>query len=69
MTEQIPNVLSHIREMKDTWRRQDFKFTPEQAESYQLLLETRRQRVKWFYDTDRVCKVSKSAQDKLKEDN
>ena len=69
MTEQIPNVLSHIREMKDTWHRQDFKFTAEQAESYQLLLETRRQRVAEFYATDRVCKVIKSAQDKLKEDN
>lgn len=68
MTETV-NVLPHIRELKDAWRRQDFKFTPEQTKSYQLLMETRRQRVKYFYETDRVCKISKSAQDKLKEDN
>jgi hypothetical protein len=68
MTETV-NVLPHIRELKDAWRRQDFVFTKEQSESYQLLLDARRQRVKWFYETDRVCKISKSAQDKLKEDN
>jgi hypothetical protein len=68
MTETV-NVLPHIRELKDAWRRQDFVFTKEQSESYQLLLDARRQRVKWFYETDRVCKISKSAMDKLKEDN
>ena len=68
MTETV-NVLSHIRELKDAWRRQYFVFTKEQSESYQLLLDARRQRVKWFYETDRVCKISKSAMDKLKEDN
>jgi hypothetical protein len=69
MTEHIPNVLPHIKELKDTWRRQDFKFTPTQAEEYDLLIATRRERVKYFYDNDMVCKISKSAQDKLKEDN
>ena len=68
MTETV-NVLPHIKELKDAWRRQDFKFTATQAEEYEILLQARRQRVKWFYETDRVCKISKSAQDKLKEDN
>jgi hypothetical protein len=68
MTDTV-NVLPHIREMKETWRRQDFKFTPAQDEEYAILLQSRRERVKWFYETDRVCKISKSAQDKLKEDN
>lgn len=63
------NVLPHIFELRAAWRRQDFKFTAQQSEEYQLLLEARRQRVAEFYATDRVCKVSKSAQDKLKEDN
>ena len=68
MTETV-NVLSHIRELKDAWRRQDFVFTKQQQEEYDLLIAARRERVKWFYKTDRVCKISKSAMDKLKEDN
>ena len=68
MTETV-NVLSHIRELKDAWRRQDFVFTKQQQEEYDLFIAARRERVKWFYETDRVCKISKSAMDKLKEDN
>jgi hypothetical protein len=68
MTETV-NVLSHIRELKDAWRRQDFVFAKQQQEEYDLLIAARRERVKWFYETDRVCKISKSAMDKLKEDN
>jgi hypothetical protein len=68
MTETV-NVLPHIRELKDAWRRQDFVFTKQQQEQYDLLITARRERVKWFYETDRVCKISKSAMDKLKEDN
>jgi hypothetical protein len=68
MTETV-NVLPHLRELQETWRRQDFKFTSSQKEEYEMLLQARRERVKWFYETDRVCKISKSAQDKLKEDN
>jgi hypothetical protein len=70
MTETV-NVLPHIREMKETWRRQDFTFTKQQQEEYDLLIAARRERVKYFYDNDMVCKISKSAQDKLRdaEDN
>lgn len=63
------NVLPHLQELKDAWRKQDFIFTKQQQEEYDLLLNARRERVKYFYDNDMVCKVSKSAQDKLKEDN
>jgi dsDNA-binding SOS-regulon protein len=69
MTEHIPNVLPYIKELKETWRRQDFTFSKQQQEEYDLLLATRRERVKQFYATDRVCKVSKSAQDKLKDED
>jgi hypothetical protein len=65
MTETV-NVLPHIKELKDAWRRQDFTFTKQQQEEYDLLLAARRERVKYFYDNDMVCKISKSAQDKLK---
>ena len=68
MTETV-NVLPHIRELKDAWRKQDFVFDKKQQEEYDLLIAARRERVKYFYDNDLVCKISKSAQDKLKEDN
>ena len=67
MTEQIPNVLPHIRELKYAWRKQDFIFSKQQQEEYDLLLATRRERVLQLYKEDRVCKVSKSAQDKLRD--
>jgi len=67
MTDTV-NVLSHIFELREAWRKQDFKYTKEQQEQYDLLVAARRERVAEFYATDRVCKVSKSAQDKLKED-
>jgi hypothetical protein len=66
---QTVNVLPHLNELKDAWRKQDFKFSSTQNEEYQMLLQARRERVRWFYETGQVCKVSKSAQDKLKEDN
>jgi len=68
MTDTV-NVLPHIFELRDAWRRQDFTFTREQQEQYNLLIEARRSRVKYFYDNDMVCKISKSAQDKLKEED
>lgn len=63
MTEQIPNVLPHIRDLKDAWRRQDFKFTKQQTEEYDLLIATRRERVKEFYATGRVFKGSYKAKE------
>ena len=62
------NVLSHLKELKEVYHRQDFKFNLSQQEEYNLLLQARRERVKYFYETDRVCKISKSAQDKLKDE-
>lgn len=55
MTETV-NVLPHIKELKDAWRRQDFKFTKEQQEEYDLLIAARRERVKYFYDNGLVSK-------------
>ena len=68
MTDTV-NVLPHIFELRDAWRKQDFHYTKEQKEQYEILLQARRERVKYFYDNNLVCKISKSAQDKLKEDN
>ena len=67
MTDTV-NVLPHIRELKETWRRQDFTFTKQQQEEYDRLIAARRERVKQHYKEGKVCTISKSAQDKLKED-
>lgn len=50
------NVLPYMQELMVAWRKQDFKFTKEQQEKYDLLLLTRRERVKQFYADGRVSK-------------
>jgi hypothetical protein len=59
MTETV-NVLPHLKELRDAWRSQDFTFTKQQAEEYQILLQARRERVKYFYDNGLVSKGGKS---------
>ena len=48
------NVLPHLKELRQTWRNQDFYFTKEQQEQYDMLMQARRERVAWFYETKRV---------------
>ena len=55
MTDTV-NVLPHLKELKEAWRRQDFKFTKQQQEEYDMLLQARRERVKYFYESGRVAK-------------
>lgn len=47
-------VLRELTEMKKTYKDQNFSFTKEQNQKYDLLLELRRARVKSFYDDGRV---------------
>ena len=63
MTESIPNVLPHINELKDAWRKQDFIFSKQQQEEYDLLIATRRQRVLQFYAEGRVFKGAYKAKE------
>ena len=59
------NVLPHLDELRKTWRQQDFRFTKEQQEEYDMLLQARKERVRWFYETNRVQvgpKVTKKAE-------
>ena len=63
MNEQIPNVLPHIQELKTLWRKQDFVLSASQKEEYELLLATRRERVKQFYAEGRVFKGSYKAKE------
>ena len=48
------NVLPHLNELRDTWRQQDFRFTKDQQDQYNMLMQARRERVRWFYETNRV---------------
>lgn len=66
MTETV-NVLPHLNELKDAWRKQDFKFTNSQQEQYDILITARRERVRYFYDTKQVFVGSRAAYDKANE--
>ena len=48
------NVLPHLDELRKTWRQQNFTFTKDQQEQYDMLMQARRERVAWFYETNRV---------------
>tara|TARA_B100000085_G_scaffold251698_1_gene248905 strand:- start:3222 stop:3449 length:228 start_codon:yes stop_codon:yes gene_type:complete len=48
------NVLPHLNELKQTWKQQNYSFTKDQKEQYEMLLQARRERVNWFYETNRV---------------
>jgi hypothetical protein len=63
------NILHHINELKDAWRRQDMTYTKQQREAYDILLTARRERVRGFYAEGRVFKGSKAAADKLALEN
>ena len=39
---------------RKTWKDQDFRFTKEQQEEYDILLQARKERVKFFYESNRV---------------
>ena len=53
------NVLPHLEDLRRTWRQQDFKYTKDQQEQYDMLVQARRERVAFFYETDRVKKGPK----------
>ena len=48
------NVLSHLNELRDTWRSQNFTYTKDQQTQYDMLMQARRERVAFFYETKRV---------------
>jgi tRNA A22 N-methylase len=62
------NVLPHLRELRKTWKLQDFRLTKEQQQEYDMLLQARRERVAWFYETNRVQVGPKVTKEKEKEE-
>ena len=61
------NVLPHLNELRDTWRVQNFTYTKDQQQKYDMLLQARRERVSFFYETDRVQKGPKISVKKVEE--
>jgi hypothetical protein len=68
MPSETPNVLPYLKELRDTWRRQDFTFTKQQQEEYDMLLTARRERVKYFYANDLVSKGGLRKREEVEED-
>ena len=55
-------VLKQLKELKEEWRNQSFKYTPEQQKEYDRLMKLRRERVKSFYADGKVSKGGTSKQ-------
>ena len=47
-------TLRELQSLQKQWRKQDFKYTPEQQERYDYLLSFRRAQVTKFYEDDLV---------------
>ena len=56
-------ILYELQELRDTWRKQFFSYTVEQQKQYDKLMSLRRERVKWFYDNDKVAKPGSKAKE------
>ena len=57
-------VLKQLKELNEEWRKQCFKYTPEQQKQYDSLIQLRRERVKYFYANDLVSKGTPKKVDK-----
>ena len=55
-------VLKQLKELKEEWRNQSFRYTPEQQKEYDRLMKLRRERVKSFYADGKVSKGGTSKQ-------
>ena len=49
-------VLKRMKELKEDWSKQSFRYTKEQQAEYDRLLQLRRERVKYMYDNNLVWK-------------
>ena len=61
------NVLPHLEDLRRTWRQQDFKYTKDQQEQYDMLMQARRERIQFFKETDRIQKGPKISVKKTEE--
>ena len=49
-------VLKRMKELKEEWSKQSFRFTKEQQAEYNNLLKLRHERVKYMHDNNLVWK-------------
>ena len=49
-------VLKQMKELREVWRKQSFRFTNEQKAEYDKLLKLRRERVQYFVKNGIVSK-------------
>ena len=49
-------VLKRMKELKEEWSKQSFRYTKEQQVEYDRLLQLRRERVKYMHDNGLVWK-------------
>ena len=59
-------VLKELKELKEEYKKQNLKYTPEQQGKYDRLIQLRRERVKYFHDNDLVFKGAAKKLDKPK---
>ena len=53
------DVIKQLAELRESWRKQSFSYTPEQQKQYDTLTQLRRERVKYFYKEGLVSKGGK----------
>ena len=49
-------VLKQLKEFRENWSKQSFRFTKEQQAEYDRLIQLRRERVKYMHDNGLVWK-------------
>lgn len=55
------DILHQLKDLRKVWRTQNFKFTKEQREEYEMLQALRRARVTQMYEENMVAKSSAPA--------
>ena len=68
-TEQRCSTLIELAELRKTYRKQDFKYTQDQRQRYDLLTELRHSHVAEYYEDGRVWIGPSLAGKKLDEDD
>ena len=61
------DILRQLQDLRKTWRNQDFRYTREQKEQYEMLVELRRARVAQLYEEGRVS-ATKAKSRKVEEE-
>jgi hypothetical protein len=49
------DILRQMEDLRKKWKAQDFRYTKDQKEQYEMLLALRRARVAQFYEEGRVA--------------